>query len=95
MHLGLLSKTGNTTEGGEIVTKMRADTHTGNLNCESGASMETHLNCFKPARLLDLVVDDGLVLEDPLVPGAGEDHILEREKKPRVSYPTRQVIWLC
>ena len=41
----------------------------------------THLDGFKPARLLDLVVDDRLVLVKPLVSGPREDDVLERGGK--------------
>ena len=43
----------------------------------------THLDGFKPARLLYLVIDDRLVLVDALVPSAREDHILETEREDR------------
>lgn len=39
----------------------------------------TNLYCFKPAWLLYLVIDDRLVLIDPLISSSGEDHILDRE----------------
>lgn len=42
---------------------------------------ETHLNCFKPAWLLHLVVDDRLVLIDAVVSGSGEDHALDEEEE--------------
>lgn len=41
----------------------------------------THLYGFKPAGLLHLVVDDGLVLNDAIISGSGEDHILESDKE--------------
>lgn len=37
----------------------------------------TYFYCLEPARLLDLVVDDRLVLVDALVSGTREDHVLE------------------
>lgn len=33
--------------------------------------------CFKPARLLHLVVDDRLVLADTFVSSSREDHVLD------------------
>lgn len=43
--------------------------------------MNIHLYGFKPAGLLHLVVDDRLVLIDPLISSSGEDHILDGEKE--------------
>lgn len=42
---------------------------------------ETHLYCFKPAWLLHLVVDDRLVLIDPLISSSREDNILNIKKE--------------
>lgn len=47
---------------------------------------QTYFNCFKPARLLHLVVDDGLVLADAFVSGSREDHILDEDMR---STPTK------
>lgn len=50
---------------------------------EEGEVGGTYFYGLKPARLLDLVVDDRLVLVNALVSGAGEDHILEAEEGGR------------
>lgn len=54
---------------------------------DSGSRRErrggTYFYCLEPARLLDLVVDDRLVLVNALVSGAGEDHVLEAEEGGR------------
>lgn len=42
---------------------------------------QTYFYCFKPARLLHLVVDDGLVLADAFVSGSREDHILDEDMR--------------
>lgn len=42
---------------------------------------QTYFYCFKPARLLHLVVDDGLVLADAFVSGSREDHVLDEDMR--------------
>lgn len=42
---------------------------------------ETYLYCFKPAWLLYLVIDDRLVLTDPLISSSRKDHILDKHKE--------------
>jgi len=58
--------------------------------------MNIHLYGFKPAGLLHLVVDDRLVLIDPLISSSGEDHILDGEKEKtqiKLSNNTTVYIW--
>lgn len=50
----------------------------------TNARTHTHLNCLHPAGLFDLVVDDGSVLTDRLIPCSQTDGVLgkrERERK--------------
>lgn len=52
---------------------------------------ELHLYCFKPAWLLHLVVDDRLVLIDPVISSSREDHILDTRKE---NTQIKQYDWL-
>lgn len=54
---------------------------------EVGGPGEAHLDGFKPAWLLDLVVDNRLVLHDPVVPSAREDHVLQEGRRESHASP--------